>query len=1240
MALMSPVIIGELSVCSTNVRVAGQVQGARVDLLVDGNPNPIGGGQADWPDQWFPLNAGVSLQPGQLVRARQQRRSDVSAVSSIPVTVQDRSSERPQFAGPLVACTNIAVVDRLAPGATVSINEPNGTFLGKETAAGTRAVVHLNRVLYLGEVVVAIADACGGAASPRVESLPAESVQRGPNNELPTPSVAPLFACMRVLHFSNLQVGATLFLERSDGTVSWEATDTELFGRIDPPMHGSEVVTFWQEMSGHECESRPSDRAEATVDPGPPPAPWFDSQPCPGSFRITAHGLIPSATVKLTSGATELLVFEAGAETQDIDLAGLTLTAGQRLSLVQGLCDVYGPASAVPAIVTQPATDIEPAFPEPLIACAGVVRVAGVADGSFVQIFSKLLQGRIGSAWATGSVVDVPVAPPLLHPLPNGQKERIRAEIGGCAAGSAEREVDNEVDLRGFRVETPIDGDRSVTVTDMTPGALVTVKVNGRLVGEAWVASPTARIAVKDPLRVEQRVDVTARLCGQHRNAEPVYVQNGLELHWTRPTDGGLEVGGGFFMGGRVQAVASLGPTPGDRLLVGTEESGLWTVQSGGPSFSLSLEWAEARVRSLASGTRGDNHFFCGTANGMMESDPTVALPLLSWKRVNGLPGVVGGIFAGTPRPGASINDILVLPSRGLIVVATNSGIWWSAIPATTATGYVWSSDPLVNMGNMLALCEGPNDGIVCYRAGSPGGALFVGSWTPAGLQWTTTTPGTTGPPSDTRLTTVVARMANGALSSCAADRSRVYAAVEDGMDNTWLAVMRSDDGGRTWSIPYTDPGLVYFKPPGLGGTVDMGYQAERNMKVAAHPTNRDLVLLAARRSGLLGSTDAAQTWDTTRWPGISDNSFHADCLSIAFDRFDGANQTVLVGSDGGIVVSRDTGSTWDTTFNQRFPTLMFDGHRSPAAPALSASSAYPGVLVGATQDNGTMYLSADGEPWREMFDGGDGFRALFVTPDVVLRGGNDAVDLKWSRWDGTKFSDPLPLEPPGYPAGSQFMPIIARVPWPGWKDPGTSNLMIAIAGDDPSTGDVFGMFDKGSATNPASERFYWKKLGTVPFDIGGLGTTDGRWLIVGTIGPHLYRLDVATGTVDELPLPTGLGSVYIRRVLLAGGGLGFCFAGQRLLRSTNLINWEIVNGPAGTTNEAIEIDRARDPVVLLLAGRGGAWFSRDNGDTWQTTKGLPKHTQANHLEIVDYGTSRVVHLGSWNWSAWRAKLT
>ena len=162
-----------------------------------------------------------------------------------------------------------------------------------------------------------------------------------------------------------------------------------------------------------------------------------------------------------------------------------------------------------------------------------------------------------------------------------------------------------------------------------------------------------------------------------------------------------------------------------------------------------------------------------------------------------------------------------------------------------------------------------------------------------------------------------------------------------------------------------------------------------------------------------------------------------------------------------------------------------------------------------------------------------------------------------------------------------------------------------------------------------------------MPAAIGGLATLDGRWLIVGTAGPHIYRLDTATGSVVELTLPAGLGNSAVRRVTVVGGGLAFCLAGQTLLRTTNLITWETISGPAGTSIDALEVDRARDPAVLILAGSGGAWFSRDAGNTWQPTTGLPRHTQANHLEVVDYGGgNRVIHLGSWNWSAWRAHLT
>ena len=58
--------------------------------------------------------------------------------------------------------------------------------------------------------------------------------------------------------------------------------------------------------------------------------------------------------------------------------------------------------------------------------------------------------------------------------------------------------------------------------------------------------------------------------------------------------------------------------------------------------------------------------------------------------------------------------------------------------------------------------------------------------------------------------------MLNGRLASCAGDRSRVYLVVSDGRDSvSWLAVLRSNQGGQNWFIPCVDPDLktLFHRP-------------------------------------------------------------------------------------------------------------------------------------------------------------------------------------------------------------------------------------------------------------------------------------------------------------------------------------------------------------------------------------------------------------------------------------------
>jgi hypothetical protein len=644
-------------------------------------------------------------------------------------------------------------------------------------------VVHLSRHLGLNEIVFASTDACGAGPAPPVQSLPAEPMRGTPAGRLLTPELAgEVRECMRVLHFTSTQVGATLFLERVSGTLAWEIIDSELYGRLDPPLVGDETLIFWQEAPRDYCQVKPSERGKRNVDKGPPPAPRISSPICPGTPRITIGGLVPSATVEVLAGDIEVRRFEAPEETADVDLAGVNVAPGDQLTVRQGLCNVFGPTSPVPSVVLQPEESVQPIIPERLVSCAGVVRVAGVVDGSFVQVFSDRLRGRIGHALASGDAVDVLVTPSLLEPAAGDERDRVLVTVVGCANGQADRAVESMPDIPPISVDAPSDGDRSVLVTGLVAGCLVDVAVDGTTRGEAWTGGTEIRVPVADPLLQGQVVVATARVCSQRRQSNSVTVKPPFVVNWSLPTYHALELASGSHMAGRVTAALWIDPAFADEIWVGTEESGIWRVNAGVPTVSDSYDWTSPLVRGLVLGPRSKGHIYCATTAGIMEADGGAPGVSFTFQRVNGIPGGIGPLGAIGPVPGGTVNQMVALRGHNLLVAATNSAVWWSAVPATVGIGYSWSSDLLVNQGNFTSVCEGPSESIVAYRsaASGVGSGILVGTWTPSGLHWAETTPGVGGPPADARLSTVAANMLNGKLASCAADRTRVYLVVSD----------------------------------------------------------------------------------------------------------------------------------------------------------------------------------------------------------------------------------------------------------------------------------------------------------------------------------------------------------------------------------------------------------------------------------------------------------------------------
>jgi hypothetical protein len=146
------------------------------------------------------------------------------------------------------------------------------------------------------------------------------------------------------------------------------------------------------------------------------------------------------------------------------------------------------------------------------------------------------------------------------------------------------------------------------------------------------------------------------------------------------------------------------------------------------------------------------------------ETDVTAGWPLLSWREVT-IPQEAG-------RPGA----IAVFPTRRRIVLACDSGLWWSTIPASSArgVGYSWLRIGGVPEATWSGLAVTGDDTFVAAISGSNVGTGAYGLWT-----------GTFGPSGPTMQRSNISGadprwMARTSVASCDNTRRTVYAVASD----------------------------------------------------------------------------------------------------------------------------------------------------------------------------------------------------------------------------------------------------------------------------------------------------------------------------------------------------------------------------------------------------------------------------------------------------------------------------
>ena len=705
-------------------------------------------------------------------------------------------------------------------------------------------------------------------------------------------------------------------------------------------------------------------------------------------------------------------------------------------------------------------------------------------------------------------------------------------------------------------------------------------------------------------------------------------------INWSLATRGGIQVDENVFHSGRVMDVLV---TKTEEVVVAAESGGVWLVDENGDSVSVSDDWEEPDLWCLAQGPDGPRHVYAG-GTALYQTIANATFPLLTWRRITLLKGI------------GNVQRMVTLDKLRRIVLATDTGIYWAPIPEVTADSpptsvYDFkSAEGLVDpKASYLGLAVGPNDTVAVAswrkKVTDAPATIYFGGWIGDRLVFQEST-----------VNLGLERLAMFAtvLASSASDPFRLYA-VSSASDGFTSVGLRSDDGGQTWNpLPIAlDGSLDKFRD----AAGNQGNDYPPNICLAVSPSNQDIVVIAWRGERLFVSTDAGQTWKVAE----AAPHMHSDVRRIHFDSTDRDGQTVFTATDGGVMVTRDLGGSFQSGFNRQLPTMQFFG------PRLTASERFPGLIACATQDNGNLICQAKDQPaFWQLADEGDGVLTSFIASGRLLRCnnteeingtevGNRVREAAWLQ--NQLESGPgrvIPIDGSTDGLANSDIPLFVE----GIRTPRFTNsfgeLLHAIG--------IHGPFVYGAFGEPGA--LLWRLLRIIDIArddyLTATGSRFGTVVFIGSNKGRMFVLGTATSSLQELfvenPEPDKTGSVTkivaldearayaiynaSRGYVLEFGGLGWLPLG---------IDAEAPRGMGLPSDAltALEVDSSTFPPSLFVASYRHAYVSRDGGDIWNfAAKGLPAHAHCSDLRLATEPTGACsLYLGTYGRSVWRADL-
>lgn len=774
-----------------------------------------------------------------------------------------------------------------------------------------------------------------------------------------------------------------------------------------------------------------------------------------------------------------------------------------------------------------------------------------------------------------------------------------------------------------------------------------------------------------------------------------------LGIRWELANYAGILVDGGAdaWHSGHVTDVLEVDEGAAGHL-VATETGGVWSVPTEGTAFPLSNDWNSPDVNCLAAGPDGPRHFYAGTdgvdrqAGVIYGTDVTAGIPLLAWQPLT----------PALPAGAGDVKRLLVMPRIRRIIAVCRGGIWWSQIPAVGSGGsYVWAQAKEIGLygsgwydgalgstSSRGAQAELDADHVTVV-AGRWTEGIAVGQFEEGDLVMRPATVLNEDGFDDTRWW--FAGLSTTSIAGCwdAAYRMLAAAAKPDG---TLMAVFRSSDGGRHWTICGDD---VRGSEVGLRDSVGCQGNGWNNC-VAIHPGVPNVFALGWQNGTFL-SFDGGAIWLPVDSPHLHDDVHVLRFVSAREDEYE-----LLVGSDGGLaVVSAD-----DILADVHPPRARSDDNRNlPALQCLATlltHGLYGTLGVGHMPDDGT------GEPGDVIVSGlQDNSDAAFqLTPGpgpwLELAG----ADGGWSgvMSDGGLVYTITAMDSPATVAAAQasrHIPGMAGFINTGVITNGAANenpagladiradtvrrpshqnaaggTMQAVAAaranaDTKQADGLYGLFVDPST--PMS--YHWERLADLPagVDVDAVASDTGATVFIGCSDSRIVAVGTATGSWIEMPvqLPQPFpGAVRsgggITRIVALPDGTAYA--------ALNMVTFSAPAGvqpapPPVTTSYVLRFDGSawqptawapfgaltqadtyvyglevvlrpqREPVIFA-ASDALVYGSPDQGRTWfRTTTGLPArphNTELRHLPDRGRRLGRL-YLSTYGRSVWSASM-